>query len=1258
MKSSFKKSKKYFLALCLSALIASAGIGALTACSDDKKADSSTTESSSSSAEATVNDTSLIKNGGFETFSTNNGLNAIGTSVTGWTRSVNSTTSGTALTSRAASGIIDTSSAAWETLTGKKNGDMTKLSEAEAKANWSKYSVAEKLAYYDAWKSKNKDGKIAEDLDFYQAFNIDSEDIPSATVNPGTHHTDKENTDTKVLMIHNEYPSTSTSSTYKTLGTAQKYTSSSTVTVPAGTAAEFSVWVKTAELMCSSSSGESQKAVGKGAYISVSQSVGSKSLPVFSVKNINTEYLDEGSVAAGDYSNGWVKYSFALKGSSYADTTFSVVFGLGQGGGEYRGEYVNGYAFFDDVQCKVVSQDSYEDYVTANFPTDELKKEIMSFESKLEAKTVDASEETSKTKFAFNFYGAFDHSTVIDSFVGLDANDTADHFKATSTKKGDKEYTSEAGNTPLEALNGGLDSKYDVKAVFAGTAKINEYATANSNAYLSAIYNDYFAGDKYATNENILLLMSANGVAYTADTAFNTTTNLGYTFSYQDFKMDDPDTTEVEYTDYLAISFFVKTSDLNGFTGAGIKLKNGNNETTFSSLDTSSLTPVSIGEKGEEGYIEDLYSGWQQCFFFVKNDYVEADKDDVTFSLSFSYGPTTITGTTKDSYYEGFAAFTDFKVKPMSKAEYDAVNSGTYAKTVSVSGVTAEEAAGNKGFDSAANVPSNALKDPSKNEWRLANLQNYTGVYSDSYYVDQKNGKNTDVNTNANAGLLNRDYFIGAGDNTSYYTSDEAKAPAWMNGLTKASGKTTASEVWNTMFGYNSGIGSRTQPLLIWNDGAKDKAYGFIGQSTSIAANSYTKVSVAVKVGALTGVDTANLAAYVYLIDTDDTTYANTLSIGRNLSYWYDNEGNICTGDPAEKDTEVAFYLQKNGLYKANKNWSGYKDEYKHIYYANLDAYTEKDSAGNLLVAEGGASHAYSNKWNNEGEDGIAFYYNEANKVYYADKAKTLPVSNLAFLTKKTADDETHPLPCRYAAENSKQLMAKVEYVGDVWQTVSFYIHTGETAKNYRLEVWSGDRNGAANPADSYVIFDMNYTGDAESNFATLIEENKDNANATSFENVFSYFDSDKYLRYNVELDTNKVGNVYEKSYDATEQTAGVAYLTYTEENETRIFADYSYQDKTVAATIEDDNSNSGSSSESKDKEESDTNVWLLISSIAIAAVLVLAIASIALQKVLKKVKKTATKKAPVKAKKEKATKKAAKPAKKEAVDEDSPYND
>ena len=1247
MKSSFKKSKKYLLALCLSALIATGGIGALTACSDDESTDSSTTESSSSSTETSVNDTSLVTNGGFETFNTNNGLNAIGTSVTGWTRSVNSTSSGSALTSRSASGIIDTSSAAWEKLTGKNNGDMSKLSEEDAKNIWSKLSVAEKLAYYDAWKKANDDGTISNDLDFYEAFNIDSEDIPTVA-NPGTHHTNDENKDTKVLMIHNEYPSTSDSSTYKTLGTAQKYTSSSTVTVPAGTSAEFSVWVKTADLMCSSTSGASQKAIGKGAYISVSQSVGSKSLPVFTVENINTEYMEDGTVAAEDYSNGWVKYSFSLKGSSYASTTFSIVLGLGQGGGENRGEYVNGYAFFDDIQCNIISNEAYDEYENEHFPSATAKDEnVITIDTELKDKTIDASKEASKNKFAFNFYGEFLNSTLLDSFVGKSEEATKDHFAATSTKKGDKEYTSEAGNTPFDALNGGLDSTYDVKGVFAGTSSI---ANIENNKYLAQVYTNYFADDTYATNKNILLLMSANGVAYTADTAYNATSQLGYTFSYADFKNDNLETTEVEYEDYLAISFFVKTSDLNGFTGAGITLVNGNNKTSFSSLDTSSISPISIGTKGETGYIEDLYSGWQQCFFFVKNDYVEADKSNVQFSLSFTYGPTTITGTTVDSYYEGFAAFTDFKVRPMSKSEYDSVSTSTYAKTVSVSGVTEETAQGNNGFDSAANVPSDALKSG------LAPLKNYTGVYSDSYYVNQKNGTSTGVNLNANAGLLNREYFIGTEDDASYYTS-AATAPAWMAGLTNISNKTTAKAVWENIFGYNNGLGSSTQPLLIWNDGSKNNAYGFIGASTAISANSYTKVSVSVKLGAASNVDTSNFAAYIYLIDTSDDSYSNTLSIGRNLTYWYDEEGNICTGDPSKKDTEVALYLQNNGLYKANENWSGYAElADKNAYYANIGSYTKKDSAGNLLVAENGASHAYNDKWNNVGENGIAFYYNKDTKSYFADEAMSIPVSDVASLS---------ALAPRYSKlENDKQLMAKVSYIAPadgtdttVWQTISFYIHTGERAKSYRLEVWSGERNGAANPANTFVAFDMNYSGDAQSNFTTLIDENKDNKDATVVESVFSYFDSDKHLRYNADLDENKVGNVYEKSYNATEQTSGVAYLAYTEDYETRIFADYSYSDKTVAATIKTDNDTSDSTEEEKDSD-SDVNVWLLVSSIAVAAVLVLAVASIALQKAWKKAKKVFVKKAPAKAKKEKAVKVKKTETKKVDVDEDSPYND
>ena len=98
MKDSIKNRKNKFLALCLSAMMLSS-VTALAACNDSSATDSSSSSSSSTSQEK---DTGLIKNAGFETY---DDKNAINTSATGWSRSVNSTTSGSALSSKAASGI-------------------------------------------------------------------------------------------------------------------------------------------------------------------------------------------------------------------------------------------------------------------------------------------------------------------------------------------------------------------------------------------------------------------------------------------------------------------------------------------------------------------------------------------------------------------------------------------------------------------------------------------------------------------------------------------------------------------------------------------------------------------------------------------------------------------------------------------------------------------------------------------------------------------------------------------------------------------------------------------------------------------------------------------------------------------------------------------------------------------------------------------------------------------------------------------------
>ncbi|MBO5277397.1 MAG: hypothetical protein J6B05_01930, partial [Clostridia bacterium] len=1115
MKDSIKNRKKKFLALCLSAMMLTS-IAALGACKDGSETDSSTTSSSSASTSA-EKDTGLIKNAGFETFDEKNAIN---TSATGWSRSVNSTTSGSALSSKAASGIIDLEPTAWNNLTGTNaNYNVATMTEEEAEKAWEHLTVKDKLAYYDRWKKENKDGTISKDLSFYESFNIDSGDIPTIQ-RFDTHHKEGEEgygEDTKVLMIHNEYPESDSTATYKALGTAQKYTSSSTVVVKAGTSAEFSVWVKTQDLQSSSTEGTPQPAVNKGAYISVTHSVGGKALDAYTVENINTENMDQGTL-----SNGWKQYTFILKGSSYVDTTFSVVLGLGQGGGTYRGEYVNGYAFFDDIKCDVISNASFTDKL-AEYSIN--ASDVVGFADEGEAKIVDVAktENVDKTKFALDFYGDFSTVDVLAAATG----------KATTSEVAGETVSSVKGQNPAKWLGEGFDATKDVTAVFDNAAAIKTAADSSNNEYLSAIYTNYFENNNFAKDKKTLLLMSANGAAYTADSNYN-------------FQFKNPVTSEE--VEYLAISFFVKTSDLNGYTGAGITLVDGNNKTSFSSIDTSSIAPVEIEEN------KDVYEGWQQCFFFVEN---ASDDAATTFTLSFNLGPTAIEeGTSKDSYHPGFAAFTDFKVYSMTKDEYESAQSGTYAKLVSVKGAKKDETKSENGFDNVAGVPSDAI------ETGLANLQNYKGVYSNSAYITGALNDSKEYNKHENAGLISKEHFTS---DTGYFSTSTSK---WLTGLkTVASSATTASEVWNTVFGKDS-----TRPLLIWNDGSESgKAYGYIGNSTNIPANTYTAVSLRVKVS-------AGAKASIYLIDTDQDKYDTTLSIGRNLTFWYDDNGNVCTGDPSEKSTQVAFKLQTNGLYIANKNWDGYNAETMDgVWFANLNAYATDSLTGNKLVAEGGASHNYDNYWNNEGLDGIAYYYNKDNQTYYADRAKTIPVSNLADVAGLAHRFEA------IGAENQK-LSATVEDTKGEWKYVTFYIHTGDTAKNYRLEVWSGDRTGAGNAENSYVIFDAYNPGEAESNFTGLLEEFKDKVDdANKFEGVFSYFDTAMYLRYNSKLDTNKIGNLYEDNYTPTAQTEGIAYLKHDTTEELTIFADYQYSEKAVtASTPETDDDKEDSTEETK----------------------------------------------------------------------------
>ena len=1120
-----KKSK--FLALLLSVMIFSSMGAAFAACADD--ADSSSS-SSSSSTEDTTNDkvdNGTIKNSNFD-FTNLTDTVKIGTSVTGWSRAVNSVTTGSAPSSKSASGVVDTKAEKWDDLTTRNKSDeeIAAMEIKDAVAAWDSLTTADKLAFYKDWKAREENKGLDIDDEFeeykedsYQSFNIKYEDLPIDTetavalANPGT---PEGAPDSQILMLHNNTGSKDSSGKYSAgTGTAQKYTSSTTVTVKAGTAAQVSVWVKTANLKTVDSNKEEQDAVGKGAYISVTQSVGGKSLDSFEVKNIQT---DE-----------WKEYTFYLKGSSFADTKFSLVLGLGQNGGSDHFGYLNGYAFFDNIEYTELTAAEYDAATSGVYSVD--------LGAEKADKTIDTySDDT--TTFAMDFHTA--DWTDFAASVSTTA-------KVTESTDGST-YNTELSDSANDLM------KYDAKSAFA----------SSSNKYLASVYDNYLTSDAdepfLQDSDKVLMMLSASGAAYTWEKAYDFTIPAD--------------------KDYLALSFYVKTSDFGAGTGLTVTLTNGESSTAFSAINTAIIEDV-----------EETNDGWQRYFFFVEKDEdLKGSSTEQSFYLNLNYGATDISvSTAKTSYVPGFAAITKFETLEMDKLEYGCAEAGTYAKLHTLVATEEEKATGNAGFDAAAGTPSDALENG------LANAQNYKGVYSDSYYVNPNSTSENGylINSNANAGLLNKDKFI---ENYASIIANPDNA-AWVNGL-GLTASMNAEEVWANTFG------NATQPLFIMNDGTN--AYGYIGTSTTISS-SYTLVSVRVKT-------TPGAKASVYLVDMDDATRQTMLSVSDNLVYWYDDNGNILTGDPDEKDSKVAFRLdKKTGLYKADGKWAN-KDAYPG-YYANLSAYS-KDGDGNLIAAENSATHSYMDKdW-----DRIVFY--AADGKYYADADHTVEVKDLKEVTE---------LAHRYEGGNSADLMIENIDTNGEWKTVTFYIKKGNAAKNYRLEVWSGTRDGnVKNAANSYVLFDANNPGTASDNYSKLMDEYKDDVtDDNKFESVFSYYDTDRHVRYEEAKDVDKVGNLYKDSFTASSYEEAIAYMLYTADGNYTVFADYSLKDVTITpASADTDNDTDDDTDE--DTDEDGMNIFMLISSISVAAALLVAIGGIATQRILKVVRKKKAAKARV----------------------------
>ena len=1173
-----KKRKRQLLALFLSAMMASS-FASLAACKDEDETENPETETEDTSADK---DTARLTNGSFEFFDDNDGKNLIITSPSNWSRS---NASG-GVTSKSASGIINTEESAWKNLT--QSSDLSYATVEDAEKNWDKLTAKDKLAFYEEQEDEDE-------LDFYQNFNIDSEDLPTCE-NPGTHYaTDSEKAadNTNVLMIHNNY---NVSGKY---GTAQKFSSSTTITLPAGTYAELSVWVKTADLKYGTK--EQEVLNGKGAYIDVTQTVGSVTLDTLQVKNINTELQN-----SNNDNNGWVNYTFYLQGCSYATSTVKLTLGLGQATVSTNvSEYVSGYAFFDDATCKIYDA---ENWTTA---TQDVQNKFNMSSSK-EDKIINA-DDNAETAFSM------DMDSYTSTFAGV-SFDSAETKLTTEEAGNGKVYASGNTNLPTDVSQFvGLTIKNDND--YTGAITYTDLETSD-NALVGKIKDSLTKPDSF-DSDTMYLIASGEGVAYT-------TTIL-----------DNGNNFKLGAGEYAIYSFFLKTSDLAGHTGASVKFiemadfngewKDFGNEAVISSIDTSSLAGVDLTvdtADGEETR-EDIYEGWQQCFFFFEND----TEEDKYFKVEFTYGTTTIVGSKDKDYYGGFAALANFQTRALDAEEFDYVSAGTYAKTLSLKGFKETETSGTV-FDDASSVAGDIKTG-------LANPLNYKGVYGGSGFV---NGTSTDtrLNENAYAGLINKKYFND---------TDPETEEGWID-----------SEVNNTIKTAlgNLTLGNSTQPLVIYNE--KAQAYGFIGGSKSISANTHATVSVRVKA-------TEGATATVYLVDTDDNTHESVLSWNAGVTYWYNDDGDLCAIDPTDKDynskTDVAFKRQSNGLYLINEKWSGYQASgiAKDQYFANLANY-EKDADGNLIVAEDGVEYNYNDSLVNQGNDGIAFYYKDGK--YYAYSNYTTEVKDFA---------EVSGLETRTDKQDEKKLQASIVGTGeDNWTTITFYIHTGSEAKNYRLEVWSGSRTGTVkNEAGSLVLFDLGGASTlTDDTFASILDLAKENVEEIGGENYkgealesgFSFYDSNKFLRYDESLDENEVTDSYE-SYLSTAYTVGTAYMNYVDNinllNVT--FVDFNLSEVTVTADVEEEETEEEEDDSATTPDES--SIWLLASSISIAVILLFAVVSIIVRKFVMKSRKnkgyqTATVQsvAPARKVKAKKTEEVVNEVKVETNDENNPYND
>lgn len=1103
-----------------------------------------------------------------------------------------------------------------------------------------------------------------------------------------------------VLMLHNydnDISSSGTTNSSKYNGIHQ-YSTSQSITLEANTAAEISVWVKTSDLKFDK--GYSQlEDHDRGAYIEVLQTVGGTSIDSMKIESINTEKIIadiEKDPNKSNYdsviSNGWLKYTIYVNSCDFASSTVQIRLGLGDSDNYKK---LAGYAFFDDVQVTKYRALTDEGCTYTAHKNEALTCTLTS-EADDKIYIADKNLTDNDERNEKNFYYHVDLASATGDNTYSPVSFSGTKVSLTEYKSSGKYYVSSLGTDAKltgvtlatseneVTLPRNTDSRVtvnDILGVFPNNKEFGENDFANPKYeyfrdYSTLLYDNLTSEDARLPHYdgNILLTLSSRGAAYTS-----TLTNSAFSL-----KKDE----------YMLVSLWIKTSDL----AATVKL------TSVDDPDkTGSISVNSTGITTDIGDDEDVYHGWAQCFLFLQND----TDDTQNFKLELLFGNTTISTTT--TYKGGYAAICNVQTLKIDKEVYDlAPSSNSRVMTYAFS----EEKKSDSGveFDTASGT-----SDIKKGIANLANYSGYNGgsssVSTTSDYIPSYDAKNT----NENAGLINRKYYEDYSNDlklliSGKFTSAASASAKWndvfgdncyqpliiINSLRKYAEEASATEDTYSLYYVDAEAGYSGEDLITI-DGKKYKKatawdesatyynfavnYGFAGAVNSIAADQCVTVSVRVKVA-------GDAKAWIYLVDENREVIKYTAS---EYTYYYDEDGNVLdekfdsewVKGSSKHRSHIVYTIRKaDGLYdgKDNKVYFNLNNLIKRYdnYRFDLDKETyqfyDKQTGGNRVSLEDLKDNVtYYDQHGNiaphylVNSEGKRIFEYKNNAYYYIDGEG------------KTTDIEVHNFEAgkRSYSAIEKEYAVCVENTNGAWVTVNFIINNGNVAKNYRLELWSGERgksgvNADGSYANGAVAFDKCSYSVTTSNFSTLLGEYEDGiineykallisdnklSEVTSNSENIAFYDElltklakdetstitesavnaikDKYSAYyhaysfydSSVYAPRPTEDLARYEYDATssdydEQIAYFTYNTYSDNKLTSVntFADYSVVDKLISENVT--GQDTGSDGDTNEGTENTNNggavVWLQISSIVLLVAMLIVLISLIARKLYK----------------------------------------